>query len=391
MVLYRLLTDSAPYVAGDDQELVDAIVHRVPVAPHVLNPRVPESLGQLCRRMLEKRPEDRLPDAESLVRELVALGAGALESWDVPLCDAHGPDTATTQREGAPQGEAEKLDQWMREPLHRPRRGKRPAPVEDPLPEPAGVRHASSRWGSAWWGFAALVLAWGGLAAYPFRPVSAPSIPGTASHHAEPVRELARPRMPPEVERGAEPSGTITPAPVAAATLQKDETRVKIPLKKKGLGSVGKVAPVMAAACVGAACPGPQVRPAPPPEECPEGSVEAMKKLGIEVGEKHLATFPIDQDAQPMAVREGPASLRLHGGWEQLPPRTLFSARFIFGEGRVHGRLTEARTPSGERFPVCLIVLDIERKRGLEREPNGAPDTVRVWSTMYVQAVDRFE
>ena len=138
VVLYRLLTDAAPYVAGDDQELVDAIVNRVPVAPHVLNPRVPEALGQLCMRMLEKRPEDRPESADVLVRELESLGAGACESWDVPLCDAHGPDTATTQREGAQLGEADKLDRWMREPLHRPRRGKRPAPVENPLP--------ASRW-----------------------------------------------------------------------------------------------------------------------------------------------------------------------------------------------------------------------------------------------------
>ncbi len=138
VVLYRLLTDSAPYVAGDDQELVEAIITRAPVPPHVLNPSVPAPLGELCMRMLEKRPEDRPESADVLVRGLGALVVGACEAWDVPLCDAHGPDTATTQREGARPGEADKLERWMREPLHRPRRGRRPAPVEK-RPEPLGA------------------------------------------------------------------------------------------------------------------------------------------------------------------------------------------------------------------------------------------------------------
>lgn len=392
IVLYRLLTDAAPYVAGNDQELIEAIVSRVPVPPHVQNPRVPEALGQLCMRMLEKNPGDRLPDAESLVRELEGLGAGALESWDVPLCDAHGPDTATTQWDGAQLEEAEKLNQWMREPLHRPRRGKRPAPVEGPKPEPAGALPARA-WGhSAWLGLAvlALMLGVGGAAAYFSRSVPVPSLPGTASHAAERVREVAPPMSPPEGERGASPVKVETPAPVVTTTIQKDEARVRIPLKKNGLGSVGKAAGVVAAACVGAACPGPQVRPTPPPEECPPGAVAAMKKLGIDVGQENDATFPIDMDAQVITVREGPTAVELVGDWKKLPGGTVFSGRLVFGEGRIYGRFTEAHTKDAH-FPVCLEFVDDEGVRGLERKPGGAPGTARVFSSMYVRAVGRFE
>lgn len=392
VVLYRLLTDAAPYAAGDDQELVEAIVNHVPVAPHVLNPRMPEALGQLCMRMLEKRPEDRLPDVESLVRELEAMAAGAGAAWDVPLCDAHGPDTATTQREGAPRCEAEKLDEWMREPLHRPRRGKRPAPVENPLPEAAGVRRPGSRWGAARLGLAVLALVLGGVAADRCLSVPAPSVQGTAPHEAEPVREVAPPASPPDGERGAAPMKADIPAPVVTATIQKDEARVKTPLKKNGLGSIGKVAGVVAATCVGAACPGPQVRPAPPPpEDCPPGAVAAMKKLGIDIGDKHVAEFPIEGSVQVITVREGPAVLRLIGGWEKLPVRTVFSGRLTFGDGRVYGRFTEVQTPDAH-FPVCLELLDTGRVRGLEREdPEGGPNSARVYSTVELKAVEHFE
>ncbi|XXF81510.1 serine/threonine-protein kinase [Myxococcaceae bacterium GXIMD 01537] len=391
VVLYRLLTDAAPYEAGDDQELIAAIVHHEPVAPHVLNPRVPAALGQLCMRMLAKRPEDRIPDAESLVRELDGLGAGASESWDVPLCDAHGPDTATTQREGAPRGEAEKLNQWLHEPLHRPRRGKRPPPVENPTPEPARAPRTGARRGLAGWGLAALVLAVGGGAAYQFRPVPAESILGTAPRmQLEPGREVARPGMPPEVERGAAPPGATTPAPVALATTLKDETRVKIPLKKNGLGSVGKVASVVAVACVGAACPGPHVRPTPPPEDCPPGAVEAMEKFGIRVVLRNPATFPVEAGAKVVAVREGPASVELLIDWEKLPDSTWFSGRLVFGDRRVYGRFTKAHTRDGE-FPVCLDLLDLSRRRGVEMEPGSTSEEARIWSTVEVQAVGRFE
>jgi hypothetical protein len=116
-----------------------------------------------------------------------------------------------------------------------------------------------------------------------------------------------------------------------------------------------------------------------------------MTKLGIEVGSHKLALFHIDSEPLSITVREGPASVRLHGDWGQLPHRTSISGRLIFGADRVYGRMTEARTPDG-RFPVCLELFPTDlKRRGLEREPDGGPDTPRVWSSVFVKAVDRFE
>jgi hypothetical protein len=135
-------------------------------------------------------------------------------------------------------------------------------------------------------GLAVIAVVLGGAAAYRFRPVAASSVPDAAPpSQSEPVQEVAQPRSPLEGGRGAEPQGAVTPAPVTIATLRKDETRVKTPKQKSGLGSVGKVAGVVAAACVGATCPGGQLRLTPPPEEGPRRAVETMEKLGIDVGE----------------------------------------------------------------------------------------------------------
>lgn len=167
---------------------------------------------------------------------------------------------------------------------------------------------------------------------------------------------------------------------------------MKLPKKKNRPGSVGKVAGVVAAASIELACPGGQVRPPPQPEECPPGALKAMKERGIKVGNTYPATFPVVWDAQFITVPEGQVSIHLYKPWQQLPPDTTFSGRLIFGPDRVYGRLTEARTPEGERFPVCLELFDERtRKRGLERKPDEGPDTARVFSTVLVGATDHFE
>lgn len=93
-----------------------------------------------------------------------------------------------------------------------------------------------------------------------------------------------------------------------------------------------------------------------------------------------------------ITVREGPTSVRLLQDWKKLPWHTTFSGRLVFGDRRIYGRLTEARTRDGE-FPVCveLVDLDLDREGGLVREPDGNPETARVFSTLKVRAVNRFE
>ena len=115
-----------------------------------------------------------------------------------------------------------------------------------------------------------------------------------------------------------------------------------------------------------------------------------MNKLGIKMGERRWATFPIEGNPHFISVREGRTEIELFAGWEQLPPGTLLSGRLIFGDARVYGRLTSAHTSEGE-LPVCLELLSTGLERGLERKPDGAPDSARVFSSTFVRAVERFE
>ncbi|QRN94904.1 protein kinase [Archangium violaceum] len=104
--LYQLLTGGLPF-RGSEGELVHAILHEEPRVPHELNPRVPRTLGEVCWRMLRKQPGERYADARAVEAALEEAVKQADEAWKVPLCEAWGPDNATTAwqedmwREGA--------------------------------------------------------------------------------------------------------------------------------------------------------------------------------------------------------------------------------------------------------------------------------------------------
>ncbi|MCY1082016.1 serine/threonine protein kinase [Archangium lansingense] len=96
--LYVMLTGRLPF-QGSEGELVHAILHEEPPVPHELNPRVPRELGEVCWRMLRKRPEERYADALAVDAALGEALKQADGAWRTPLCEAWGPHTATTVRE----------------------------------------------------------------------------------------------------------------------------------------------------------------------------------------------------------------------------------------------------------------------------------------------------
>ncbi|MGZ3458083.1 MAG: hypothetical protein ACXU86_06200 [Archangium sp.] len=117
-----------------------------------------------------------------------------------------------------------------------------------------------------------------------------------------------------------------------------------------------------------------------------------MKKLGIGIGNEHPATFHLTPKAASfIPMREGETTLSLVLDWGMLPDKTLLSGRLIFGDGRVYGRLTEAKVPGGETYKVCLEVRDLEGGRGAIREPDGGPESAQIFSTVRVGAVSSFE
>ena len=164
---------------------------------------------------------------------------------------------------------------------------------------------------------------------------------------------------------------------------------MKISQKKNGFGSVGKVAGVVAAACLEMACAGGQLRPTPPPEECPPGAVEAMLNQ-LRMTSRRAATFFPIRSMRYITVKEGPVSLAVWEPWGKLPAGTQFFGRLIFGPGRVYGRFTEARTPEG-RFPVCVELMEQDGSCGLESKIDEGSNTARIFSTVDLKRVLRFE
>ncbi|HZI07311.1 MAG TPA: serine/threonine-protein kinase [Archangium sp.] len=129
VLLCWLLTGTWPF----DVTEPDAALHQEPVPPHERNPRVPEALDAVCLRLLAKTPEARYAEARAVVAALEEALAGADARWDVPLCDAYGPDTATTPVEVELDTEEatarlERLAAYREQ--HPPARG-RPVPPEE--------------------------------------------------------------------------------------------------------------------------------------------------------------------------------------------------------------------------------------------------------------------
>jgi serine/threonine-protein kinase len=155
-------------------------------------------------------------------------------------------------------------------------------------------------------------------------------------------------------------------------------------------------------ACMGAAQQVPPERPAPPPQACPAGAVETMTStLGFRLGETKSVEWSnvrgrsvrVDEDSPVYLFGDWDAGADRfgYGGRFALPGDTRVTGRLYVKEGRVYGRFTEARTPLGVTYPVCLELLDTDDKVGLELEPDSAPGKMMVGPVAVVRVVDRFK
>ncbi|HZH77671.1 MAG TPA: hypothetical protein VEY88_16720 [Archangium sp.] len=146
-------------------------------------------------------------------------------------------------------------------------------------------------------------------------------------------------------------------------------------------------------ACMAAHAPVPPERPAPPPQACPAGAVEAMTALGLRLGETTSVEWS-DVRGRAVPVRED-SPVFVFGDWDTpsgqtaLPGYTRLSGRLYFGEKRVYGRFTEARTPTGETYPVCMELMD-DGEVGMALEPESEPGKPMVEPGPEVRVVDRF-
>lgn len=165
--------------------------------------------------------------------------------------------------------------------------------------------------------------------------------------------------------------------------------------EKKGNNSTRANVLLAVAAAANMACPAAQVRKEPAPQACPVGAVETMtRQLGIPIGDRGgSAVFPGWEKRKPVPVNEGAFSIELQGDWEvdgrtALPNGTRLSGQLCIGEKRVYGLITQAVTPTGDTFTVCMELRQPDG-RGLGIEPDGG--AIRVHPFVDVRTVDRFQ
>lgn len=415
VLAYTLLTATWPFEGHNAVETERRILHARPEPPHVRNPRVPRAVGEVCLRLLEKEPSARYPDADALAAALEEVRRGADEAWKVPLCEAWGPDAATTRRE-RPLSAGQRGERWKRlvdyEWRH-PRRGlpRRVKPAAPP---------SSSTW-TVGQGVRVLVLTVAGLLCGAHaRPVSMsalPSVPEASQVTSRVAAWMLTPEVvsggqevapwwkPPEGDGGAVPSWAATPASVAGATLPKD-TRVRISRKDSSPGPkakdtgtlAGKAVTALLTCALSTGCSGPatQVRPPPPgPAECPAGSAKAMDELGA--WSVLMATFTPNKGGRVITVSSGEATVTLRQDSGTLVHGSTLTGQLIVTDKRVYGRFTRARLPNGETFPVCFEIAayttqsDEYGKPGTSvEEPAPEPGLARIFSTQWVFAARRF-
>ena len=349
VVFYRLLTGRFPFrPAEHGGEDVEAVLHREPLPPHLVNPRVPREVEAVCLRLLAKTPEERYPGAVALYEALEELRARTDVAWEAPLHPERRPAVKPRVRGGwglaaVGVGLAVALAAWWLTP------GQEVAP-EGPAPEPV-------------------------------RAVAAPP--------AEAPRKDPAPVKPKQQQTsGAQPEA----AP----------KRRKAAVRTACLGLTGAALQ----ACMASPQQVPPERPAPLPQACPAGAVETMTDtLGLRIGERSVMLWSADwrgTSNRPVRVYEA-TSLYVGGDWETnrnawgrgdkvaLPNNTRISGRLYVHEGRVYGRFTEARTPNGVTYPMCLELLDTDGKVGLELQSGSAPGKMMVDQVVELRVVDRFK
>jgi serine/threonine-protein kinase len=423
VVAYKLLTGTYPFEGRNAVETERAILHEAPVPPHVRNPRVPRALSEVCMRLLEKEPGARYPDARALRAALQEVKQGADDGWKVPLCEAWGPDAATTRAEGAlaTDERVKRLHRVLEYERRHPRRGE-PWP-EKPVPAPppaAGEPGSRLPWVECAVGLG-LVLMVGmlaGLTSVAVQLAREPVPSPVGAPWANPPQELfpiewgsvgqevAPPWRRAEGGQGTEPSGATTPAPVASATLPKDSQRVKTlrnappPREDRqqapATGSTAK-AGVAAVCAVLSGCTGTQARPPPEPVDCPAEAVKTMEELGVfsrtgpyndEVG---VAIAARSQGDILITIHEGPVTVTTLDDTGKLPVNSILSGQLIVGEERVYGRFTQATTPQGDTFRVCFQFFEWGKPGAIIDEKGPGPGLVRITSGQEVTPVTRFK
>ncbi|WP_426730743.1 serine/threonine protein kinase [Myxococcus faecalis] len=418
--LYRVVTGHYPFPPHLPPDMLYlAIEGRRPTAPAVFNRRTPQAFSDVIMRLLAKKPDERYQTGAELHAALMAAASfGSPAAWDASLFaweevqgtgaePGSGPRRRILRPEwpthsatpGAPRLVIASALPFLR------RQARREPEAAMPTPPTASPPHMRQRRRVPVVPGAVVVACLLGFAAWKMQALEPWLLPGAqqvSAPHADdatlpatPVREVAPAEGLPEAVPATAPlmveATAVAAAPPAALTkedapVMKESKPSASALKKVGMKAMG-----VAGACLNLACSGPQVRPAPPPEDCPPGALEAMKELGIERGDAQVFVFDVIQgEPHVITVREGNATLRMGGEWKGLPRGGLLYGKLYLAD-RVYGRFTWLRANQGGTYPVCIELRSSGRERGLERKPGSDADSARIWTTGYANPVDHFE
>ncbi|MCY1083809.1 serine/threonine-protein kinase [Archangium lansingense] len=339
VVLYRLLTGARPFAPDTKEEA--AVISRPAVAPHLLNPRVPLALSEVCARLLEKEAERRYASAE-LVRVLEGLLSAGGSDWDVALLEE------PTVEEGRPARRAKgRVAQGL------PRRwGRRAAASALVVAGLVGVTWAGSRGGAQ--------EAPAAVAARAPAALAETDAGVSASTRGEALDAG-------QVAPARQETAAATVVQVAARALDnsKGQETAAMETKKRSAGKAAVVctwAMLLAGetGCVG----GPDLRKEPEGMACPAGSADWMRD-NLDLNPLAHSSFPVipgsnyrDMDGVT-EVRDGQKLTFT----SQLAdrPHTVYSGQVVFGgyQGQPAAfiRLTYATIPGGKKGPVCLCTI----------------------------------
>jgi serine/threonine-protein kinase len=118
-----------------------------------------------------------------------------------------------------------------------------------------------------------------------------------------------------------------------------------------------------------------------------------MTALGLRLGDETTVEWTKVR-GRAIPVRED-SPVFVFGDWDTptgktaLPGDTRLSGRVYIGEKHVYGRFTEARTPKGETYPVCLELVYYD-ELGKALSASSEPGKPMVAPAAQVRVVDRF-
>ena len=128
----------------------------------------------------------------------------------------------------------------------------------------------------------------------------------------------------------------------------------------------------------------------PGPEECPSEALQAMRILGLRVGDGAFVELDINQDdVSPITLYDGPIESILKRDLGPLERTTRLYGEVWTGGPQVVVRYYAAHPPDRDKIPICAIAR--LSKGQLRKRPESKPGTaILEFSTAGVDIVDAF-